>query len=239
MQLRACTLPRNSLLVLLLVICVGAGTACVGSVTGGVGKVVAQADRSDPARAAVVEALAVADQGFLPILGAPYDEDERAAMIKAHLTYTGVLYKSMSSMELLRATELAADSARHVSVEVPGSEARYWEQDVLIGKISGNQKWVMWTFPVPYSDRKEVAADLAARIAPLFAVDPKWFASSNHDEKLNPLIGSESFMTYLSMGMGGDSESIMVIVDYCHEQIYHEAAGGIRLSVLSVSSTVK
>lgn len=239
MQPRTSFSSRNVLSALLLAVLVGSGTACVSSVTGGVGKVIANADRSDPVRAAVVEALSVAEQDFLPILGAPYDESERAAMIKAQLSYSGVLNNSMSSMELLRAAELAADSARHVNVEIPGAEARYWEQDILIGKVSGNQKFVMWTFSVPYSDRKELAADLTARIAPLFGVDAKWYASSNHDEKLNPILGNATYMTYLAIGLDGRSESIMVSVDYYHEQSFHEADGGIRLYVMRMSNSVK
>jgi hypothetical protein len=239
MQSRTSFSSRNVLPVLLLAMLVGSGTACMSSVTGGVDKVVVQADRSDPVRAAVADALAVATQNFVPILGAPFNEEERAAMVEVQLGYSGVMSEMTSSMAGLRHAEHASESARHVTVQMPGATAKYWEQDILMGNVSGTNKYVEWTFPVPFADRHQVAMDLNARIAPLFAADPKWHHTALNDKKLNPISASWSYFLYLSMGMSGNSESIMVSVDYFHESAAYEANKGVLVYVSKISSSVK
>ena len=226
----------SSLLLTLLLL---PGLGCLGSVTGGVGNVVVQADRSDPVRAAVADALAYAEVDFVPILGAPFNEEERAAMIEAQLGYSGPSSELTSSMAGLRHAEHASESARHVTVQMPGATAKYWEQDILMGNVSGTQKYMAWTFPVPFADRHQVAMDLNARIAPLFAADPKWHASALNDKKLNPISANWSYFLYLSMGMSGNSESIMVSVDYFHESAAYEANKGVRVYVSKMSNSVK
>jgi hypothetical protein len=210
---------------------------CTAGLTGDVTKVISQADRSDPVRAAIVEVLAVADQDFVPILAGPLNETERAAMIKSGMGFTA-MGDAMSSMDMLRVAENAADSARHVSVTMPGAETIYYAQDIVSGGVSGIQKFVEFRFDGPFEERKQVAADLTARIAPLFAVDPKWYTSSNFDKELNPVSGNTSFLVYVSMGLDASSEIIMVSIDYWHDREVHEASGGVRVYVSRMFSGV-
>lgn len=221
--------PLVSVLILLSLL----GLACTGGFTGGVDKAIANADRSDPIRAAIVEALAAAEQDFAPILGEPFSPDDQKVMIDNWLEFSG-MEQAMSSMDLLRAAEIAATSSRHVNVDMPGASARYWEQEIVSGGVQSNQKYVSWSFPVPFSERKQVQADLVSRIAPIFAVDPKWTSSTVSDPKVNPIAASTSYFLYLSMGLDASSESIMVSVEYFHDQEGYEAMGGVRVYVLKM-----
>ncbi len=232
-RVRSFSLLIAPIMLLLTLVSLG----CTAGLTGGVTKVVAQADRSDPIRAAIVEALAVADQDFAPILTGPLNETERAAMIESGMAFTG-MGDAMSSMDLLRIAENAADSARHVSVTMPGAETIYYAQDIVTGGVSGNQKFVEFRFGVPFEDRKQVAADLTARIAPLFTVDPKWSTSSNFDKELNPVLGNTSFLLFVSMGLDASSQIIMVSIDYWHDREVHEASGGVRVYVSRMFTSV-
>jgi len=208
---------------------------CFAQITGGVDKVVAQADRSDPVRAAVADTLATVEQNFAPILREALSEEEQAAMVEDWLGF-GAMSNSMSSMDMLRVAENAAASARHISIDMPGADPIYWEQEIVTGGVQGTQRFVSWRFPVAFSNRKDVAADLASRIAPLFAVDPKWMLSQNSDIKLNPILANTTFITYLSMSMDGSSESVMVSIDYWHDQKDHEAMKGVRVYVSKMSN---
>lgn len=211
-------------------------TGCTSSFTGGVDKVIAQADRSDPIRAAIVDALAVVDQDFAPVMTTPLSEVERAELIESWVKLQG-LGHSQSRLDLLRAAEAIADSARHITIEMPGAHGYAYSQTLATGGVEGDLRNVEWRFPIDFADRERVAADLVARIAPLFAVDPKWYRSGTLDPKLNPLAASTSFMTYLEMGLRGASTSVMVTIQYWHDPDNYDAWGGLRIYVVKSSVT--
>ncbi len=208
----------------------------MSSYTGGVDKVIAAADRSDPVRAAVVEVLATQAQDFVAIQAAPFSEAEQTTMIENWMK-GDFLSQSQSKLELLRIAEAAAGGARHVTVSIPDAAGRYWEQVVVIPSATSDQRYVTFNFDVPFANREAVAADLVARIAPLFAVDPKWSRSQSHDPKLNPMFGQTTYMTYLDMGMTGSSTILMVTVQYSHGLENHEALEGVTLQIAKLKTT--
>ena len=236
-MLRATTL--RSFLVLsatFLAVCLLGG--CVGAYVGGVDRVVAQADRSDPVRAAVVAALQSVDQNFEPILGAPLSESEREEMIQGIVKMKG-LGQGQSSMDLLRAAESMAETARHVTAEMPGASGVYYNQEIATGSVRGHTESIEWQFPVDFADRKEVTSDLIARIAPLFAVDPKWLRSGTLDPELNPIMATTTFGVFTKIAVGGgSSELLMVSIDYWHDPENFEGRSGVRVYISKLSTRV-
>lgn len=232
-------MPRSTFLQLslssiLLLSTLGLG-GCFGSVTGGVDKVIAEADRSDPVRAAVVAALGVIDQDFEPLLGAPLSQAERDAMIDNGMKFKG-MSQSQSSLDLLRVIEAQADNARHVNLEIPGAEALFYKTEMASGSVQGTSRFIEWRFPVEFEQRNEVAADLVARVAPLFAADAKWNRVTVSDPEVNPLAATTSWSVFLEMSVSGASEFAMVSVDAWHERENHEAMKGVRLYVSKINS---
>jgi len=205
-------------------------TGCFAGITGGVDTVVARADRSDPVRAAVADVLAAVEQDFTPIMGAPLSPAEREEMIRSWVSGTW-LSQGQSSMDVMRMGENAAASAHHITPQIPGADSIYYQQQIVTGGVQATTQMVEFRFPVDFSQRQPVAADLIARLQPLFAVDSKWLQGGTSDPELNPVIANHFFTVYLSMGVNGSSELLTVSVDYYHDRVNHEAMKGVRILI--------
>ncbi|MBT5603907.1 MAG: hypothetical protein HOJ61_16890 [Gammaproteobacteria bacterium] len=142
------------------------------------------ADCPEPVRAAIAAALSAAEQDyFVPLLSTPFNEEERAAIIDEALDYSGKNLLKLSSLERLGEAEHIAENTRHVTVQIPGATAKYYEINDLGNPIykgvSFEHKTLEWMFPVPFADRHQLAMNLQARIAPRFSADPKWRLNSD------------------------------------------------------------
>jgi hypothetical protein len=206
------------------------GTACMSGMTGGVDKIVASADRSDPVRAAVVEVLASEDQDFAPVLGGPLSAGEQRQMIDRWLA-GDYLDQAQSRMDTLRSAEAAAQTARHVNATIEGTDVYYWRQTAITSSATSDQKFITWNFDVPFSERTTKADELVSRLAPFLAIDPKWMVSGVSDPILNSIFVQTTFSTFLSMSATGSSTVLMVSIDYAHSEKNHNARHGVVIKL--------
>ena len=210
-------------------------SACLSAYTGNTSAIVDQADRSDPVRAVLADALDALEENFAPLVTAPFDEAERAALVEQTLCYD-VMNQGKSKMDLLRAAEAIADSARHVSCTLDGAEAYYWQQDVIISGATSHQQFVTWTYDVPFDQRLSVAADLEARVDPMFSGGTNWSTSRAHDKSVNPHFAQTIHSTFTDMNMNADSTMVQVSVMYAHDEKNHAALGGVMLRIMKMET---
>jgi hypothetical protein len=211
---------------------------CFAGMTGDVDQVLAQTDRSDPLRAAVADVLAAADQNFEPVLGPPLSASERSRLVDEWTSFRWST-QGQSSMDLLRMAESMAASARSVRVGFPGADPIYYEQTIVTGNVNALSRRIEFRVPGPFEERQAVAADLVRRLEPMFTGASNWNRIDLYDPAQNPVIGTTSFSSMLSMGMDASSTLVMVSVDYYHDRGNHEAMRGVRVAIMLQATGVE
>lgn len=211
---------------------------CFGAVTGDVDSVLVNVDRTDPVRAAVADTLAAAERNFEPILGPPLSASERTRLVDEWASFRWST-QGQSSMDLLRMAESMAATARSVRVGFPGADSLYYEQTIVKGNVNALSRTVEFRVPSAFEERQAVAADLVRRIEPLFAGARNWNRIDLKDPEQNPVIGSTSFSSMLSIGLDASSTLVLVSVDFYHDRGNHEAMRGVRVAITLQSTKVE
>jgi len=210
--------------------------ASVGAVSGAPPKYLKQAsknlDRSDPIQVAIYQVLE-GYPDFEAVLGAAYTQEEQERFIEESLAKPDLM--GFGKMQNLQILEAMAPTLRHVSLELEGAKALYYQQDSEQPAAATKMKVVQWTYDVPLDEGQAFAHQLFSQVEALLRKDKKWLKSGTEDKALSPLLGSLSKVYNLSL-MG--SELIMVNVDYPHTLEAKEALG-LRLWVASMETKLK
>lgn len=187
-------------------------------------------DTSNPIQSAIFTVFKDYPNNFANIQDGIPDQDFLDQMRDDYLAFPAY-DEAKSSMDRLRETEIIVDSTRKINVPLEGAGSYYWEQEIIQPGATAMQRFVIYTFDVPYEDRVAKAHEIFNQLQPMFRKAKKWAKSGTEDANLNSLYGQLTMGAYLKMGSGG-ATMLTVSVDYGQTEEIHRLSQGVALKIL-------